>query len=56
VYKDSATFYPALDAFLAADDTNARFLSNLAFDENGEIEVCRARGVRLEEAAPRKTI
>ena len=38
VYRDEATFYPALDAFLA-DGSNARFRSDLAFGDDGAIEV-----------------
>ena len=48
VYQDEATFYPALDAFLA-DSNYTRFRSDLAFDDDGAIEVwrymwCRQQG------------
>ena len=53
VYKDPSTFYSALGDFLA-DDSYERFQSDIAFGDNGDIEVkvhaqwliCVAHGVR----------
>lgn len=48
VYEDRDTFYPALAAFVQ-DGDNARFLSDIRYDEDGVIAV-RAFGLDVVEA------